>query len=194
MSLMKRLRAVAVLAAVLVIGLVGVAAAQAGQGDEKPAESAAATATLAEGVEYVDEFGEFDEDDFFEDWELSDEEIAEFNAETDALVEHLKGLGFEVAVETDELGLRYLDFTVEDEGLWEAVDAFYMAQFAEEVAGWSDEEKAEWNAGVDEFVADLAAEGITVETEEIAPGVRDIVWTDELEEALYDYDMADIES
>ena len=34
------------------------------------------------------------------------------------------------------------------------------------------------------MVADLAANGITVETEEIAPGVYDIVWTEDVEMAF----------
>lgn len=53
-------------------------------------------------------------------------------------------------------------------------------------AAWPDEKKAAWNAGLDEKVAYLAEKGITVETTEIAPGVRGIVWTDELKSALKD--------
>lgn len=54
------------------------------------------------------------------------------------------------------------------------------------VAAWSDEKKALWNAGLDEKVAYLAERGITVETIQTAPGVRGIVWTDELKSALKD--------
>jgi len=118
------------------------------------------------------------------DWELSDEDIADINAETDALVEHLKGLGFDVKVETDDEGFRYPIFGEEDEAMMAAINAFYEAQFAGEVASWSDAEKAEWNADIDAFIADLADQGITATRVEIAPGVYDIDWTDELDAAL----------
>jgi len=58
---------------------------------------------------------------------------------------------------------------------------------------WGDEKKADWNAGVDAKVAGLAEIGITVETTEIAPGVRDIVWSEELKAALGDFDKDDVE-
>jgi hypothetical protein len=54
------------------------------------------------------------------------------------------------------------------------------------MAAWPDEKKAAWNAGLDEKVVWLEEQGITVETTEIAPGVRDIVWTDEVKSALKD--------
>ena len=132
------------------------------------------------------------EKDFYfeEEWdeELTPELIEEINAETEALLEYLQGLGYTVAVETDENGLLEPVFDESDEAVWEAIDDFYAAQFAAEVAGWSDEEKAEWNAEIDEFVAELAEKGIEVEIAEIAPGVFDIVWTEELEEALWDFE------
>ena len=55
---------------------------------------------------------------------------------------------------------------------------------AAELASWPDEKKAAWNADIDAKVAELARKGIVVETTEIAPGVRDIVWTEELKTAL----------
>lgn len=58
---------------------------------------------------------------------------------------------------------------------------------------WADEQKADWNALIDAKVAGLAEKGITVETAEIAPGVRDIVWTDELKGALGDFDKGDVD-
>ncbi len=54
------------------------------------------------------------------------------------------------------------------------------------VAAWPVKKKAAWNTGLDEKVAWLEEQGITVETTEIAPGVRGIVWTDELKSALKD--------
>ncbi|MCP3975065.1 MAG: hypothetical protein GY720_11300, partial [bacterium] len=108
---------------------------------------------------------------------------AEINAETDALVAHLEGLGFTVTVATDDLGFTHVDFNEDtDEALFAAVDDFYESQWTDELAGWSDAEKAEWNAHIDEIVAEFTADGITVETEEIAPGVFDIVWSDIAEE------------
>ena len=71
---------------------------------------------------------------------------------------------------------------------------FYHRQFVTEIANWSDAEKAEWNAHIDEIVADLAAEGITVETEEIAPGVYDIVWTDDVEVAIDDVEREELDA
>ncbi|MDJ0960976.1 MAG: hypothetical protein QNJ88_09975 [Acidimicrobiia bacterium] len=144
----------------------------------------------------------FEDEDFqkHDDEELTPELIEEINAETDALVEYLRGLGFTVDVETDENGIREPVFDDETEAIWEAIDAFYAEQFAAEIAAWTDEEKAEWNAEIDEFVAWMAEEGITVETTEIAPGVYDIVWTEELEKALwelekdYDEDEEDFEA
>ena len=58
------------------------------------------------------------------------------------------------------------------------------------MAAWPDEKKAAWNAGLDEKVAYLAEQGMTVETTELAPGVRGIVWTDELKSALKDLGSA----
>ena len=201
MGHVKRLIALTAAAAVMLVGLVSVAAAQSG--DEPPAD--AAPVKVASGIvkiDKVDSPAAIDEDDepgfiggdeCFVDWEPSAEEIAEINAETDALVAHLEGLGFTVTVATDESGIRYVDFDDSaDEALFEATDNFYEAQWAKEVAGWSDEEKAEHNTFVDEFVADLAAEGITVETEEIAPGVIDIVWTEALEMALMELESDEV--
>ncbi len=72
---------------------------------------------------------------------------------------HLEGLGFTVTVAEDDLGIRYVDFEAmgADEALWKAIDDFYHQRFLDEVAAWSDAEKAEWNAHIDEMVADLAA-------------------------------------
>ena len=157
----------------------------------KPVKSLVFGGTLDEGeVPVASDESEGFEDEWCleEEWVPSEDEVAEINAETDALVAHLEGVGFAVTVVEDELGFRYVDFdeNEEDEALWAAVDEFYRAQWADEVAGWSEGEKAEWNAHIEEFVAELAAEGITVETEEIAPGVIDIVWTEELEEAFWE--------
>ena len=177
----KRIGLALTVAAVLVFGTV--AASAEGPPAESTDTDVAMTSTSVAKVGKFVESGEYD-DGKYEDEELSAELAEEMNAETDALVEYLRGLGFTVDVERVEL--RKPVFDEEDEAIWEAIDAFYAEQFAAEIAAWTDEEKAEWNAEIDEFVADLAADGITVETTEIAPGVRDIVWTEELEKALWD--------
>ncbi len=198
MEVMKRLIASTAAAAVLLVGVVSVAVAQ--PGDQRsdtstltqavPLKITSGAATHDQGEIPVDfdespEHGFLEGEECFVDWEPSADEIAEINAEADALVLHLAALGFTVTVVTDELGVRYIDFDENtDEALFEAINDFHLEQWADEVAGWSDAEKAEWNAHIEEFVADLAARGIAAETEEIAPGVIDTVWTEELEMAL----------
>ncbi len=188
--------------AAVVGGLLGAAVTQSGsQASAQPIEPVPATAVprtaeAAEKTSDKEHESRHDEDcscdyewEFEEgDWEPSAEEIAEINAETDALVAHLQGLGFSIQVEEDEFGIRYLEFEGDEateKALWEAVDAYDRQLFLDEIAGWSDDERAEWNAEIDELVAELAEEGVVVETEEIAPGVRDIVWTEQIEEALW---------
>jgi hypothetical protein len=194
MLLKRRVIAFGAAVALLMIALVGAAAAQ----DEPAAPNAKTVAVEVAGDGFADKDHEADLDDpffeddcEFEDWEPTAEELAEINAETEAMAEYLRGQGFEVTVETDELGFSYVDFESEDEALFAAMDDFYRQLFADEVAGWSDEEKAEWNAEINELVAELEADGITVETEEIAPGVYDIVWTEELEQALWEFEDDD---
>ncbi len=188
--MVKRIGLALTVAAVLVFGTV---AASAQAPPEGPTDTGVAVTTTS--VVKVGKFVESDEydDGKYEDGELSAELVEEMNAETDALVEYLRGLGF--AVDVERIELRKPIFDEEDEGIWEAIDAFYAEQFAAEIAAWTDEEKAEWNAEIDEFVAWMAEEGITVEITEIAPGVYDIVWTEELEKALWelekDYDEDD---
>jgi hypothetical protein len=118
------------------------------------------------------------------DFELTPEDVEMFNAETDALVEHLEGLGFSVSLETDDDGVRFPVIDEDDQSLFDAVDEFYRGLFVAEVAGWSDAEKAEWNAMTDAFIAELAGEGVTAVKVEVAPGVFDIDWTEEVEAAV----------
>ncbi|MCP4307445.1 MAG: hypothetical protein GY788_21750 [bacterium] len=184
MSLARRLLAVAAASAVMVVGLVSVAAAQ--DADEPPKNVSVEVGETKTDTEPAEAEGAFELPD---DWEPTAEELAEINAETDDLVEYLKGKGFGVTVETDELGFTYVDFDENsDEALFEAMDEFYAERFAAEVASWSDEDKAEFNKWTDEFIAELAEQGITAEKEEIAPGVYDLVWTEELDQALMELD------
>ncbi len=176
--MIKRIGLTLAVVAVLALGAVAASA----QSSPEPVEDTKPPATKeAQDKGFVAEFDDFE---VLIDEELSPELAEELNAETDALVEHLRGLGFTVDVETIEI--RTPVFDEENQAIWEAIDDFYEAEFAAEVATWTDEEKAEWNAETDELVTDLAADGITVETAEIAPGVRDIVWTEDLEKALWE--------
>lgn len=178
-----------------VLGMTGMASAQS---VETTAPSVATS--TAHGVELpmIDiDYGLDDEGGGF-DFELTAEEITEWNAETDALVKHLKSLGFTVPVATDDLGIRYLDLDEQTaDEVFVAIDDYCEALFLTEVAGWTADEKAEWNAEVDAIVAEFAADGVTVQTEEIAPGVRDLVWTDELDafidEMFDDEDLGAVE-
>ena len=183
----------AVAAGALVAAALGTAAAATPVDTAEPSPTADHAETVDDGFTSPEVFdGEFEDD--FGDWELTEAEIADINAETDALVAHLAGLGFDVTVETDDDGIRYPAIDDEtDDAVIEAIDAYYEAMFAEEVASWSDAEKAEWNSWTDEFIADLAAEGITVDKVEIAPGVYDIEWTDELEALLMELDDSFLE-
>lgn len=78
------------------------------------------------GIEYLDV------------WEPSAEEIRQVNADTDALAEHLRSLGFEGSMAPDEFGIRNIDF---DEStydvIFDAMEDFHRAQLAEEIATWS---------------------------------------------------------
>lgn len=183
--------------AVALVGAAVAASAQESQGGPE----ATVTAANATTVELDDELESLDDELEMDDElldaialigaDLDPELIDELNAEADALVEHLRGLAHDVSMQTVEV--RVPVFDEENDALWEAIDDFYAARFADEAAGWSDEEKAEWNADVDGFVEEMAELGITVETTEIAPGVRDAVWTDELDEALWELELAELE-
>ncbi len=194
--MIKRIGLALTVVAVLAFGTVA-ASAQAPP-EESEGTGVVVTAEPDAKVGKFVESDEYDDGKYEYESELPADLVEEMNAETDALVEYLRGLGFTVDVERMEL--RKPVFDEEDEAIWEAIDAFYDEQFASEIAAWTNEEKAEWNAEIDEFVAWMAEEGITVETTEIAPGVYDIVWTEELEKALwelekdYDEDEEDFEA
>jgi hypothetical protein len=178
-TMTKRIALVLGVAVALIAGAVA-AAAQSSADDPGGNEGPAGVT-----VELV-ETGGFFLDDEFDMEELSPELIEELNAETEALVEHLRELGFAVDLESGPDGLLEPVFDEKDDALWKAIDDFYAEQFAAEAATWSDEEKAAWNAEIEEFVAMLAEDGITVETTEIAPGVIDIVWTEDLEMGFWE--------
>ncbi len=172
----KRMWLALAAATVLVVAAVTVAAAT----DTPPAP----TPAEAEQSQRLDDHDHDHAEDCKLGGELSPDELAELNAETAALAEHLSSRGFAVTVATRADGLDELVFDEENGAIWEAIEQFYIESFMAEVAEWSEAEKAEWNADVEAEVAELVALGIAVEVEEIADGVYDIVWTEELERRL----------
>lgn len=117
----------------------------------------------------------------FDDYEPTAEDIAEWNAETDTLIEALKQAGVDVGIETDDLGLRYPTFGEDlTDAEWEKIDEVFASTFGdfdvtemdlEDIEGLEDyeptpEELAEWNAATDEWIAELEAAGIPVERNE----------------------------
>ncbi len=77
---------------------------------------------------YEDTYGPFEDLDI-DDWDAEDltaEEIAEINADTDALVAHLADNGITVDVETDDNGIRFpaLDENTDD-ATWDLIDQYY---------------------------------------------------------------------
>ncbi len=132
---------------------------------------------------YVERYGDLDE------WQPTPEEIAEINAETDALVAYLADAGFTVEVETDDMGLTNVVFSPADsesEVLWQAVDSFY-GDYYDDLDEWQPtaEELAEINAETDALVAYLADAGFTVEIATDELGFTYPAFT----EADYDNDM-----
>ncbi len=152
---------------------------------------------------YAERYGDIDLGGF-EDWQPSADEIAEINAETDALIASLADAGFALEVETDEFGITYPVFRDADESndaLWEAVDAFYTERygdvdFGEFDSGESDIEVwepsageiAEMNAETDALIASLADAGFTLEVETDEFGITYPVFrdADESNDALWE--------
>lgn len=108
--------------------------------------------------------------------ELSAEEIAEINSQTDALVEFLAEKGVTVEVETDEDGVRVPAFDEDTpDSTWELVDEFYgemMDELGLPVEELTPELIAEINADTDDLVKFLAEKGVTVEVETDEDGIR----------------------
>ena len=88
-------------------------------------------------VEDLEEFDENDWDDLdfedFEDIELTAEDIAEINAETDAIVAYLAENGITVDVETDEDGVRWPAIDDEDDATWALVDQYFVDTYGEDL-------------------------------------------------------------
>ena len=84
----------------------------------------------------LDEMGEFDDFEFdefeFEEFDaadLTEEEVAELNAETQGLVDFLAENGISVDVETDEHGLIEPNLDSLDDASWELLDEYFEQQY-----------------------------------------------------------------
>ncbi|MEM7284772.1 MAG: hypothetical protein AAF480_00335 [Actinomycetota bacterium] len=166
-------------AAALTLGIAVPVMAESG-GDEPPLTQPASNTVVMS----VDELAEMDADGmdgvFAEEIgleDLTDEDIAEINAETDALVAHLADNGVTVEVETDDNGLRFPVLDDADEATWDLVDQYYEEtygdlEFDDIDFELTDEDIAEINAETDAIVAHLADNGVTVEVETDEDGVR----------------------
>ncbi len=144
---------------------------------------------------YIERYGELEDmgfgDAVFEDWQPSADEVAEMNAETDALVAFMADAGFTLTTETDEFGITYPVLSEADESndaLWEAMDAFYIERYGE-LDDWQPtaDEIAEITAETDALVAYLADAGFTVEVETDDMGLTNVVFSpaDSENEALW---------
>ncbi len=182
-----RFKTPAVAVAAFIAGSMTLPSVVGAQSDDTPTD----TPVPAEAVEAVPGDGELDlqfpetlegEAIEIENYEPSAEEIDEWNAETDQLIDALKQAGIAVTVETDESGLRYPVFAEDlSEADWEKVDGVFVSVFGEfdealgdvalEELDFEDyeptaEELAEWNAETEEIIAELEAAGIPVERDE----------------------------
>lgn len=139
---------------------------------------------------FGERYGDLD-DAAFEDWQPSADEVAEMNAETDALVTFMADAGFTLTLETDEFGITYPVFSDADESndaLWDAMDAFYVERYGD-LDEWqpSADEIAEMNTETTDLVAFLADAGFTVDVETDAAGFTYPIFTeaDEANDALW---------
>ena len=123
-------------ATALTLGIAVPVMADSGANEPRLAEPATSTVVLE-----ADEMGDLAELDDAEldgmaielgPEELTDEDIAEINAETDAIVAYLADNGVTVEVETDEDGIRWPVIDDEDDATWELVDQWYVDTYGDD--------------------------------------------------------------
>jgi hypothetical protein len=154
----------------LVVGATAIAASSSDNSDEGLESKAAELATWP--------------DEKKDAWNAGIEEKVAYFAEKGITVETTEtASGVYGIVWTDELKAALKSLKGEDETKDGKCE---VKPKAAELTTWPDEKKAAWNAGIEEKIAYLAEKGITAQTTEVAPGVRDIVWTAELRSALKD--------
>ncbi len=153
--------------------------------DDAPAESDGVMIDV-EGLDGDFDFEAIEGDIQF--YEPTAEEIAEWNAENQKVVDALRAAGIEVTVETDESGIEYFELPddltdAQEETLEQTLDDVFTEIYGEfdfaegiELDDLSDfdfdeledyeptaEEIAEWNAETDELIEALRAAGVPVE-------------------------------
>ncbi len=128
-----------------------------------------------------------DEDDFAE-WEPTQEEIAEFNAEVAKLSEAFTTAGIAFTLETDESGLQYLEWDeADDEQAWEILDEVFADTLIADDADFDWQPTAE---DIAEINAEIAKEVQALE----AAGISTIMETDEFGISLPTWDEGDNEA
>ena len=122
-------------AAALTLGIAVPVMADSGADEPRLSDTTAATMVL--DADEMDDLGELEEldgvmVDEIDSEELTDEDIAEINAETDAIVAYLADNGVTVDVETDEDGVRWPAIDDEDDATWELVDQYFEDTYGED--------------------------------------------------------------
>ncbi len=158
------------------------------------------------------------DEDAFSDWEPTEEEIAEINAEVAKLTEALTEAGVSFTIETDEFGLQYPEWAeADDEQAWEILEDVFGDMLIDDTdfadTGFDDadfdwqptaNEVAEINAEIAKEVEALEAAGVTITMETDEFGISFPMWDESDDEAamavfdqLYgpfeDFDDADFE-
>jgi hypothetical protein len=108
---------------------------------------------------------------YAERYPLTPEEIAEINADEDALAAFLDERGVTYTVDESPDGTHMVEYDDEDEDIVSVIDDFYAERYP-----LTPEEVAEYNAEADALVAAFDAAGITYTIDTDAAGVRWIEW------------------
>lgn len=109
---------------------------------------------------------------------MTEEEIAERNAEEDALAAYLDEQGVAYTADTDAYGVRLVEYDWEDEAVVTTVDEFYAAEYP-----LTADEVAELDAEADALAAAFDAAGIDYTVGTDAWGARFVEWDYEDEAA-----------
>ncbi len=175
---MKSTRTRKAMAALAATALASVALAGPLQAQpDGPEADAPPVADVDEGFVCDIDLDDFDPAEFegdFEEWIPTAEELADINADTDALVAMLADNGITIGIETDDYGFTYPAFDDNtDEATWNLVDQYYedlygdledLEEFEGDLEAWTPtaDELADINADTDALIAMLADNGITI--------------------------------
>ncbi len=137
------------------------------------------------------------DEDTFSDWEPTEEEIAEINAEVSKLTEALTKAGITFTLETDEYGLHYPEWdAADDDKAWAVLEEVFGDMLIEDIdfddADW-DEADFDWQPTADEVAAinaeiakeveALEAAGVTITMETDEYGISFPMWEEGDEDA-----------